>query len=123
MYNVKYTDSLEATDLCSPCHDRDPAIWKLVLGTGLKMLTRRSIIPQDVEKLGKLQTPMWEKGARKEDLKATWLGHACFLVELPAPEGAHRGPHILFDPVFSNRRSPCTYIGPARTQVRFYPYL
>jgi N-acyl-phosphatidylethanolamine-hydrolysing phospholipase D len=78
------------------------------------MLTAGPIIPQDVEKLLKLQTPTWGKDAKKGDLKATWLGHACFLVELPTPEGASRGPRILFDPAFSNRCSPSAYFGPAR---------
>ncbi|KAG8820213.1 hypothetical protein FRC17_010220 [Serendipita sp. 399] len=46
---------------------------------------------KDVEKILKLQTPTWGQDAKKSDLKATWLGHACFLVELPTPEGAQRG--------------------------------
>jgi N-acyl-phosphatidylethanolamine-hydrolysing phospholipase D len=40
--------------------------------------------------------------------------HAAFLVELPAPEGASRGPRVLFDPVFLNRCSPSQWVGPAR---------
>jgi N-acyl-phosphatidylethanolamine-hydrolysing phospholipase D len=68
----------------------------------------------DVEKRLGFQTPTWGKNAKKEDLKATWLGHACFLVELPAPAGAVRGPRILFDPVFSHRCSPFSFMGPAR---------
>ncbi|KIO24143.1 hypothetical protein M407DRAFT_213261 [Tulasnella calospora MUT 4182] len=47
-------------------------------------------------------------------MKATWLGHACFLLELPPPDGAARGARILFDPVFSHRCFPFTFIGPAR---------
>ncbi|KAG8764581.1 hypothetical protein FRC19_004307 [Serendipita sp. 401] len=69
---------------------------------------------KDIEKILKLQTPTWGQGAQKSDLKATWLGHACFLVELPTPEGAQRGARILFDPVFSNRCSPFSFMGPAR---------
>jgi N-acyl-phosphatidylethanolamine-hydrolysing phospholipase D len=36
----------------------------------------------------------------KKDVKATWLGHACFLVEFPVPEGqnSERGYRLLFDP-------------------------
>ncbi|ORY85333.1 beta-lactamase superfamily domain-domain-containing protein [Leucosporidium creatinivorum] len=58
-----------------------------------------------------------ETAAWSKDLKSTWLGHACFLVEWPTPEGAPagtRGARVLFDPVFSNRCSPSQYIGPAR---------
>ncbi|GAA5953257.1 hypothetical protein JCM8115_000474 [Rhodotorula mucilaginosa] len=59
------------------------------------------------------------------DLKTTWLGHACFLVEFPAPPPpgdvaergkgeARRGFRVLFDPVWSHRCSPSQLIGPAR---------
>ncbi|KAM0756263.1 Metallo-hydrolase/oxidoreductase [Meredithblackwellia eburnea MCA 4105] len=58
--------------------------------------------PQDIES--------W-----KNDIKSTWLGHACFLVEFPTPKGSTgRGPRVLFDPVFTQRCSPSQYIGPAR---------
>lgn len=38
--------------------------------------------------------------AYQQDIKATWLGHACFLVEFPIPEGqdSERGYRLLFDP-------------------------
>ncbi|MCJ1473769.1 hypothetical protein MMC13_002420 [Lambiella insularis] len=41
-------------------------------------------------------------------LRATWLGHACYFVEFPS------GLKVLFDPVFSNRCSPFTWLGPKR---------
>jgi N-acyl-phosphatidylethanolamine-hydrolysing phospholipase D len=41
-------------------------------------------------------------------LRATWLGHACYYVEFPG------GLRVLFDPVFENRCSPFTWLGPAR---------
>jgi N-acyl-phosphatidylethanolamine-hydrolysing phospholipase D len=58
-------------------------------------------------------------------IKATWLGHACFLVEFPShgtPAGKDdlakgvktRGVRILFDPVFSDRCSPVGFMGPKR---------
>jgi len=40
--------------------------------------------------------------------------HACYLVELPTPPGAARGVRIIFDPVFSKRCSPSSFLGPAR---------
>ncbi|KAF3128309.1 hypothetical protein TWF594_011645 [Orbilia oligospora] len=43
-----------------------------------------------------------------KDLRATWLGHACFLVEFPG------GFRALFDPVFCQRCSPVQFMGPAR---------
>lgn len=41
-------------------------------------------------------------------LRATWLGHACYLVEFPG------GLRVLADPVFSERCSPFSFIGPKR---------
>lgn len=41
-------------------------------------------------------------------LRATWLGHACYLVELPC------GLRILFDPVLTDRCSPVSWFGPKR---------
>ncbi|KAF9351874.1 hypothetical protein BGX34_000309 [Mortierella sp. NVP85] len=48
-------------------------------------------------------------GATREQSKVatTWLGHACFLVQL-------EGVNILFDPVFSERCSPNQWAGPKR---------
>lgn len=43
-----------------------------------------------------------------DSLRATWLGHACYFVEFPS------GLRVLFDPVFSNRCSPFTWLGPKR---------
>ncbi|KAI9729431.1 MAG: hypothetical protein M1834_006812 [Cirrosporium novae-zelandiae] len=41
-------------------------------------------------------------------LRATWLGHACYYVEFPD------GFRALFDPVFSERCSPFSWLGPKR---------
>ena len=77
-----------------------------------------------------LHQPTWgasetSKANVQEDnvIKATWLGHACFLVEMPqrnlltsGQEGSapSRGARILFDPVFSDRCSPSQLVGPKR---------
>lgn len=58
----------------------------------------------------------------KDQIKTTWLGHACFLVELPSrlgPSEEGRGVRILFDPVFSDRCSPSQWIGPKRYTRKF----
>jgi len=64
-----------------------------------------------------------ERDAWYADLKTTWLGHACFLVEFPAgarqagQEGEERrGFRVLFDPVWSHRCSPsqCASFFPSR---------
>ncbi|KAJ7689597.1 beta-lactamase superfamily domain-containing protein [Mycena rosella] len=66
-----------------------------------------------------IQEPTWgadpalvAENAHK--IKATWLGHACFLVELPSATAGVRGARILFDPVFSDRCSPSHFMGPKR---------
>lgn len=41
-------------------------------------------------------------------LRATWLGHACYYVEFPG------GLRVLFDPVFTERCSPMSWLGPKR---------
>ncbi|KAL8737905.1 MAG: hypothetical protein Q9181_001242 [Wetmoreana brouardii] len=41
-------------------------------------------------------------------LRATWLGHACYLIEFPS------GLRVLFDPVFEARCSPFSWLGPKR---------
>ncbi|KAI0259842.1 N-acyl-phosphatidylethanolamine-hydrolyzing phospholipase D [Gloeopeniophorella convolvens] len=72
-------------------------------------------IPKDIKSLIPSQTPTWAAGLENEkSAKATWLGHACYLLELPTPPGATRGVRIIFDPVLSNRCSPFQWMGPAR---------
>ncbi|TEB23165.1 Metallo-hydrolase/oxidoreductase [Coprinellus micaceus] len=67
-----------------------------------------------------VKTPTWGLGVEgqtgKDAIRTTWLGHACFLVEFPTrnEDGAGRGVRILFDPVFSHRCSPFSFIGPKR---------
>ncbi|KAL6720347.1 hypothetical protein ACLMJK_002268 [Lecanora helva] len=64
------------------------------------------------DKLVSIQKPDW--GAGKHGLKATWIGHASFLIETPTAEGSERGVRILCDPVFSERTSPVSFAGPKR---------
>ncbi|KZP14034.1 Metallo-hydrolase/oxidoreductase [Athelia psychrophila] len=111
-----------------------------VLGTMWAMLSEWKSKPMPPkEEWVRVERPTWglpaasasaaENDGWARDIKATWLGHACFLVELPAPpsspdsststSGADigapaRGPRVLFDPVFSHRCSPSQYFGPKR---------
>lgn len=72
-------------------------------------------IPKDIKSLIPKQTPAWGALRGNENsAKATWLGHACYFVELPTPPGATRGVRIIFDPVFSKHCSPSSLVGPAR---------
>lgn len=55
-------------------------------------------------------------------LRATWLGHACYYVEFPG------GLRVLFDPVFTARCSPFSFMGPKRytempCQIEDIPYI
>lgn len=63
--------------------------------------------------LVKVRKPDWGE-SHPDRLRATWIGHASFLVETPAFQGADRGVRILFDPVFSERTSPVGFAGPKR---------
>ncbi|KAF2487534.1 putative Zn-dependent hydrolase/oxidoreductase family protein [Neohortaea acidophila] len=57
-----------------------------------------------------------------KSLRTTWLGHASFYVEFPG------GLRVLFDPVFTERCSPFSFLGPKRytpapCQVEDLPYV
>ncbi|KAF7547900.1 hypothetical protein G7Z17_g7405 [Cylindrodendrum hubeiense] len=57
--------------------------------------------------------PEWLPDRESSDkIRATWLGHACYYVEYPS------GLRILFDPVFEDRCSPFTFMGPKRYTPR-----
>ncbi|KIM37395.1 hypothetical protein M413DRAFT_448461 [Hebeloma cylindrosporum] len=87
--------------------------------------------PKDIATLLPTRKPTWgernneelstakssEANDSNDKIKCTWLGHACFVVELPshlASSETGRGVRILFDPVFSDRCSPSQWIGPKR---------
>ncbi|GAO47639.1 Metallo-hydrolase/oxidoreductase [Saitoella complicata NRRL Y-17804] len=56
----------------------------------------------------------WEgPEGEREKARAVWLGHACFWLKFPA-HGGERGLRVLFDPVFSDRCSPFSFMGPKR---------
>ena len=72
-------------------------------------------VPSSRDELVQIRTPDWGSSSKNgERLKATWIGHATFLIEGPAPPGAKRGVRVLFDPVFSERTSPVSWAGPKR---------
>ncbi|KAI0827727.1 N-acyl-phosphatidylethanolamine-hydrolyzing phospholipase D [Trametes gibbosa] len=71
-------------------------------------------VPDDLAARIPSREPDWGATLSPDGVKATWLGHASFLVELPTPAGAARGPRILFDPVLSHRCAPVQWAGPAR---------
>ncbi|KDQ61052.1 hypothetical protein JAAARDRAFT_124098 [Jaapia argillacea MUCL 33604] len=102
-------------------HDASDFLTVLSFGSGYPK------IPKDIASLLPIRKPTWglqQDGTSldtntADKIKATWLGHACFLVEFPARSKAgsplpSRGARILFDPVFTCRCSPSQLVGPKR---------
>lgn len=77
-------------------------------------------VPENREGLVKVRKPDWGRGVHnwQTGLKATWLGHAGFVIETASAKddglGEKRGLRILFDAVFSERTSPVSFLGPRR---------
>lgn len=84
-------------------------------------------VPETRDELVKVRKPDWGRSHSgwQHGLKATWLGHAGFLVETAcsassmqhassAKDHEARGIRILFDAVFSERTSPVGWVGPKR---------
>ena len=84
-------------------------------------------IPATREELVHVRKPTWGHEDRNTyKLKATWIGHAGWLLEFPASKdfsenastdeasASPRGITVLVDPVFSDRVSPVKFAGPKR---------
>ncbi|KAI5252083.1 Metallo-hydrolase/oxidoreductase [Aureobasidium subglaciale] len=85
-------------------------------------------VPETRDELVKVRKPDFGRSLSgwQEGLKATWLGHAGFLVETACSASTTRhefsadektdvrGVRILFDAVFSERTSPVDFFGPKR---------
>ncbi|KAJ7019221.1 Metallo-hydrolase/oxidoreductase [Mycena alexandri] len=76
---------------------------------------RATPLQQDLHGVKTVKTikPNFEVLDSVDKLCATWLGHAGFLVQLPA-EPNHRPMRIIFDPIFSDRAYPSAWVGPRR---------
>lgn len=68
--------------------------------------TPKNFVPVPLDRAGLVKVVKPDFGALRQGLKATWIGHASFLVETSRQEGAERGARILIDPVWSNRVGP-----------------
>lgn len=77
----------------------------------------RNFVPVPANRLGlsEVRKPVFQHPPH--GLKATWTGHASFLVETTAGRDSSRDVRILLDPVWSDRVGPYGVIGP----VRFIP--
>ncbi|GBE80835.1 N-acyl-phosphatidylethanolamine-hydrolyzing phospholipase D [Sparassis crispa] len=92
---------------------RFPALWQWV-SFFTRQATSRPRVPDDLSDRIPTHEPTWGKDSDGAAIKATWLGHACYLIELPTPPGGSRGPRILTDPVMSQRCAPVQWAGPER---------
>lgn len=86
-----------------------------------------------IDELVPRTTPSWGRPEDRNKMKATWMGHASYLVEMPADPAAApgegsaetkgkdqgRGVTVLFDPAWSKRCSPVQFIGSMRYQGEF----
>ncbi|RCI10068.1 hypothetical protein L249_8546 [Ophiocordyceps polyrhachis-furcata BCC 54312] len=80
-------------------------VWPLITG--------RLKLPDTSAPGIRVVRPAWLPYRTASDrLRATWLGHACCYVEFPS------GLRVLFDPVFEDRCSPLTFMGPRRYTAR-----
>ncbi|ORY83644.1 beta-lactamase superfamily domain-domain-containing protein, partial [Protomyces lactucae-debilis] len=83
---------------------RSASKWK-VLKTAIFHPPRKPI-PKRIQEHFPVRMPTWHD-FKDDNIKATWFGHASFLLELPVETPAQkRGARILLDPVFSKYTSP-----------------
>lgn len=69
-----------------------------------------------------VRKPTFLTSRQTPHLRTTWLGHACYYVEFPS------GLRVLFDPVFTERCSPLSWLGPKRytempCQIKDIPFI
>ncbi|CDS00287.1 hypothetical protein, partial [Sporisorium scitamineum] len=76
--------------------------------------TRQQRIKMASKQLLTTQQPSFDFDPNQK-LKATWLGHAGVLVQLPPLSSKGDPIRILFDPIFSQRCSPTQIAGPIRS--------
>jgi N-acyl-phosphatidylethanolamine-hydrolysing phospholipase D len=70
-------------------------------------------VPHDQSELVQVLKPDLSSPPHGSTFKVTWIGHASFLLQC-ALASSSRTVNILLDPVFSERTSPFTWLGPKR---------
>ncbi|KAF1949454.1 Metallo-hydrolase/oxidoreductase [Byssothecium circinans] len=91
--------------------------YKFLGVTGLlktRWNTPKNFVPVPSDRVGLVEIRQPDFGGGRDGLKATWIGHASFLIETTKREGTRRGTRILLDPVFSDRVGPYGMVGPTR---------
>jgi L-ascorbate metabolism protein UlaG (beta-lactamase superfamily) len=83
--------------------------WGIITALASRRWNKTGNIPDTTPPTVPVRTPTFlpsrDAGGK---LRATWLGHACYYVEFPS------GLRVLFDPVFTERCSPFSWLGPKR---------
>ena len=79
-----------------------------ILTRDRRIFTGRANRPDTTPPTVPVRTPEFLPSRTTSQLRTTWLGHACFLVDFPG------GLRVLFDPVFTERCSPFSWLGPKR---------
>jgi N-acyl-phosphatidylethanolamine-hydrolysing phospholipase D len=97
--------------------------WPSYASSGLigafrtRFTSPKNFVPVPADRLGLVNILKPDFAAQQDGLKATWIGHASFLVETSRQAENKRGPRILIDPVWSQKVGPYGLVGP----VRFTP--
>ncbi|OXB37236.1 hypothetical protein J007_02985 [Cryptococcus neoformans] len=96
-----------------------PTAWSIAK-FGYQLATFKDDTVKNAKALIPHVKPNWGADLPRKDLKATWLGHACTLIEMPAVASqvkgnneGQRGVRVLFDPVLGPRMA-FWGLGPAR---------
>lgn len=83
--------------------------WEIMSALLGRRLSGKANSPDTTPPTVPVRAPEFLKSREGSDsLRATWLGHACYYVEFPS------GLRVLFDPVFTDRCSPFSWLGPKR---------
>ncbi|OCK86324.1 Metallo-hydrolase/oxidoreductase [Lepidopterella palustris CBS 459.81] len=81
---------------------------KTILAFIWRIISRTGNIPDTTSPAVAVHKPTFLESRQTTALRSTWLGHACYYVEFPG------GFRVLFDPVFTERCSPFSFMGPKR---------
>jgi len=108
-------DGSPPTSFRNPWPSSQPiGLAKIISTRFLRSADKNNVpVPTDRKGLVTVRKPNWGMNS-PDNLKATWIGHASFLVETQCLPGRARGLRILLDPVFSERTSPSQWFGPKR---------
>lgn len=86
------------------------SVWAIATAMIGRQLSGRANKPNTTPPTVPVRKPTFlpDRKTSTEKVRATWLGHACYYVEFPT------GLRVLFDPVFEDRCSPFSWLGPKR---------